>query len=108
MSSENLNLTTDVEENTNTQPVEKTTTQIQDVFKGADTSRATEQKIETETPAIVSGRGAESPSPFDKPLSSKTQQVFDVYNAFQKDIGPYVTFDEAKSIIDSNYDNDAY
>ena len=114
MSSENLNLTTDVEEttnveeNTNTQPVEKTTTQIEDVFKGADTSRATEQKIETETPAIVSGRGAESPSPFDKPLSSKTQQVFDVYNAFQKDIGPYVTFDEAKSIIDSNYDNDAY
>ena len=105
MSSENLNLTTDVEEttnveeNTNTQPVEKTNTQIEDVFKGADTNRVTEQKIET--PTIVSGRGAESPSPFDKPLSSKTQQVFDVYNAFQKDIGPYVTFDEAKSIIDS-------
>ena len=41
-------------------------------------------------------------------LSNKTQRVFDVYNSFQKDIGPFVTFDEAKSIVDSNYDNDVY
>ena len=41
-------------------------------------------------------------------LSNKTQRVFDVYNSFQKDIGPFVTFDEAQSIVDSGYDNDVY
>ena len=41
-------------------------------------------------------------------LSNKTQRVFDVYNSFQKDIGPFVTYDEAQSIVDSGYDNDVY
>jgi hypothetical protein len=41
-------------------------------------------------------------------LSNKTQRVFDVYNSFQKDIGPFVTFNEAQSIVDSGYDNDVY
>jgi len=98
MSSENLNVTTNVDTTANVDTdIINTETPKEDKKTLASSNWSPE--IQSEEEILVDAV---------MPLSSKTQRVFDVYNSFQKDIGPYVTFDEAKSIVDSNYDNDTY
>jgi hypothetical protein len=89
MSNETFNIPTDDELVVNQKPEE---------VKKVDTGPSWSPPIQPEEEIINT----------ELPLSSKTQRVFDIYNSFQKDIGPYVTFDDAKSIVDSGYDNDTY
>jgi hypothetical protein len=89
MSSETFNIPTDDELVVNQKPEE---------VKKVDTGPSWSPPIQPEEEIINT----------ELPLSSNTQRVFDIYNSFQKDIGPYVTFDDAKSIVDSGYDNDTY
>jgi hypothetical protein len=73
------------------------------------------QSIEEKTDDIFSGASAGSPQEIisqtittakaPKPITPKTQIIFETIQGFNPDVRPYVTAKDAEEIVNSNFDN---